>query len=196
LENDLFALSEVLGIKRCHLVGYSMGGALALYAAVRNPERFESLTLIEAPFFTEQSAKVHAQYGDELSGYEQALIKGLEAYTASTRIAITPERRQKLMEQYHNLVEVGGLLDMLRFCGERLEDLPFERLDIPVLLLYGRWSGLCKTGRLLAKRLPRASLYKKWADHNLPVTRSKWVSRRLVEFLDSKISQYGSRVEA
>src|SRR5437762_318775 len=39
---DLVALWNDLGIERSHVVGYSMGGRLALHVAVRLPERTKS----------------------------------------------------------------------------------------------------------------------------------------------------------
>ena len=45
---DLALLWDRLGIKRSHLVGYSMGGRLALHVAVRLPERTRSLLTIGA----------------------------------------------------------------------------------------------------------------------------------------------------
>lgn len=45
-ELDLFAVMDALAIERCHLVGVSMGGAIALRAALDKPERIERLVLI------------------------------------------------------------------------------------------------------------------------------------------------------
>jgi len=39
---------DARGVKRCGLVGYSMGGRLALYLAVRHPRRFSCLALVSA----------------------------------------------------------------------------------------------------------------------------------------------------
>lgn len=47
LRNDTVALLDALGIRRAHLVGVSMGGAIAQCIAVEHPERVSSLTLID-----------------------------------------------------------------------------------------------------------------------------------------------------
>jgi pimeloyl-ACP methyl ester carboxylesterase len=178
LSSDLFALMQTLRIECCHLTGYSLGGALAMYVAAHNSELFKSLALIEAPFFTEDSIKLL-----QGSGVDESLVRAdLKAYTRSTKIPVSDSRASKLIDQYHNLVEVGGLLDVIRSCRQHIPDLPFEQLEIPVLLLYGSKSDLSDTGRILAQRLPQAKLYIKRADHNLPVTRSGWVTRRLQKF--------------
>ncbi|MEY6431132.1 2-succinyl-6-hydroxy-2,4-cyclohexadiene-1-carboxylate synthase [Thioalkalicoccus limnaeus] len=44
----VIGLLTVLGIESCPLVGYSMGGRLALYLAVRFPTRFDRLVLVSA----------------------------------------------------------------------------------------------------------------------------------------------------
>ena len=43
---DLFALMDGLGLARAHVIGLSYGGGIAQTAAVRDPERFESLALL------------------------------------------------------------------------------------------------------------------------------------------------------
>lgn len=46
--NSLSELSDILHPEPLHLVGYSMGGRLALYLALRYPERFRSILLISS----------------------------------------------------------------------------------------------------------------------------------------------------
>jgi 3-oxoadipate enol-lactonase len=47
LADDLKALLDALGIRRCHFVGLSMGGMIGQMAALRSPLRFASLTLVD-----------------------------------------------------------------------------------------------------------------------------------------------------
>ena len=47
LAADLLAFLDALGIERCDLLGHSMGGMIALRAALRWPERFASLVLLD-----------------------------------------------------------------------------------------------------------------------------------------------------
>ncbi|WP_187385792.1 alpha/beta fold hydrolase [Gorillibacterium timonense] len=46
LAEDIVAFMEQLGISSAHLIGYSLGANVGLYAAVRHPDRIASLTTI------------------------------------------------------------------------------------------------------------------------------------------------------
>lgn len=57
LAGDVLALMDSLGVDRAHLVGLSLGGAVAQTIARENPERIATLTLIStAPKFGESDA--------------------------------------------------------------------------------------------------------------------------------------------
>src|SRR5690606_23864979 len=44
MADDLIRLTDALGIARMHVLGFSMGGMIAQYLALRAPERVQSLT--------------------------------------------------------------------------------------------------------------------------------------------------------
>ncbi len=48
IAGSILSLMDQLNIKKCHLVGYSMGGRIALSLADRFPERFECLIILSA----------------------------------------------------------------------------------------------------------------------------------------------------
>ena len=62
---DLEALWDQLGVERTHLVGYSMGGRLALHVAARRPQRVLSLLTIGAHAGLEEDAREGRRRGDE-----------------------------------------------------------------------------------------------------------------------------------
>src|SRR5258707_12318176 len=65
---DLVALWDELGIERSHVVGYSMGGRLALHVAVRLPERTRSLLTIGAhPGLDDQARGTRPQAHESLA---------------------------------------------------------------------------------------------------------------------------------
>jgi len=63
--SDLRTLWDHLGVERSHLVGYSMGGRLALHVAVRLPERVRSLLTISAHAGLDEQARAGRRQGDE-----------------------------------------------------------------------------------------------------------------------------------
>jgi 2-succinyl-6-hydroxy-2,4-cyclohexadiene-1-carboxylate synthase len=76
---DLETLWEHLGIERTHLVGYSMGGRLALHIAAARPERILSLLTIGAHAGLDEEAREGRRRGDE--ALAQRIEKdGLEAF--------------------------------------------------------------------------------------------------------------------
>lgn len=96
--SDLVALWDRLGVERTHLVGYSMGGRLALHVATRLPERVQSLLTIGAHAGLEGDARAARRQADgamaarlESSGIEpfvnywsaQPMFAGLERRGAS-----------------------------------------------------------------------------------------------------------------
>jgi 2-succinyl-6-hydroxy-2,4-cyclohexadiene-1-carboxylate synthase len=62
---DLRMLWDHLGIRRSHLVGYSMGGRLALHVAVRLPERVRSLLTLGANAGLDPDARAARRESDE-----------------------------------------------------------------------------------------------------------------------------------
>jgi 2-succinyl-6-hydroxy-2,4-cyclohexadiene-1-carboxylate synthase len=76
---DLELLWGHLGIDKTHLVGYSMGGRLALHVAARRPQLVESLVTIGAHAGLQPEAREGRRQGDE--ALAQRIEKdGLEAF--------------------------------------------------------------------------------------------------------------------
>lgn len=135
------AALEALGIERLHLVGHSMGGAVAALVAARRPDRAASLSLIAAAglgpeinrafidTFTRATRRREAVEALNLLVQDQALVSrrmvedvlrykrldGVPQALAKIAAAWFPEGRQR--------VEIGPML---------------EALPIPVQLIWGR----------------------------------------------------------
>ena len=67
---DCRALLAHLGVKRAHVVGHSLGGAIALQLALDAPDVVHSLALLEPALMIGESA----------AGYREALVRGRERY--------------------------------------------------------------------------------------------------------------------
>ncbi len=76
---DLEALWDELAVPRTHLVGYSMGGRLALHVAGRRPQRVLSLLTIGAHAGLEPDARAGRRQGDEALA-ERIETDGLESF--------------------------------------------------------------------------------------------------------------------
>lgn len=72
--DSLFALMDYLGVSRGHLVGSSVGGSIALHAAIRHSDRIASLFLAGTGMFgyepdieSEEEPAVYREYEEALS---------------------------------------------------------------------------------------------------------------------------------
>jgi len=120
---DLMMLWDHLGISRTHLVGYSMGGRLALHVAATHPERILSLLTIGAHAGLEEEAREGRRRGDEALA-QRIETDGLEAfvnYWSSLPMFAGLERRgpsfvaQVRAERMNN--RAAGLAESLRGMG-------------------------------------------------------------------------------
>jgi pyruvate dehydrogenase E2 component (dihydrolipoamide acetyltransferase) len=141
LADAVEAALQALAIERAHLVGHSMGGALAALIALRHPERAASLTLI-AP----------AGLGPEIdSGFVDGFIRAgrrREAAEVLSRLVHDPALVGRTMVEdvlrYKRLDGVTAALAAIAaawFAGGRQQlDLtaPLLRLGLPVQVIWGR----------------------------------------------------------
>jgi pyruvate dehydrogenase E2 component (dihydrolipoamide acetyltransferase) len=162
LTGSVEAALEALGIERYHLVGHSMGGAIASLVALHRPERAASLSLI-AP----------AGLGPEING---AFI---DAFVAAAR-------RREAVEALNLLVHDPGTVS--RFMVE--EVLRYKRLDGVVGALraiaaawfpQGR-QALDLGARIMALPLPVQIIWGR-ADRIVPVAQADLAARLPVHIL-------------
>jgi pyruvate dehydrogenase E2 component (dihydrolipoamide acetyltransferase) len=148
LTNAVEAALAALGIEEAHLVGHSLGGALAALVTLRRPERTASLTLI-AP----------AGLGAEING------TFIETFLGATR-------RREAVEALNLLVYDGGMVS--RFMIE--EVLRYKRLDgvagaltaIAAAWFAGGRQSLNLGARIAALQLPVQAIWGR-ADRIVPV---------------------------
>ena len=144
---DLAATADALAAEihaPAHLVGWSLGGLVALYLAARHPEKVQTLCLC-ASFAKFQAA---ADYPEGLS--QPALAKMLALFGQDyhkylrqfieLQLLYVPQRRERLAEvmpqltQYGAPVALAAALDALSEADAR----PLlAQIHCPVLLVYG-----------------------------------------------------------
>jgi 2-succinyl-6-hydroxy-2,4-cyclohexadiene-1-carboxylate synthase len=163
---DLELLWDNLGIDRSHLVGYSMGGRLALHVAARRQERLISLLTIGAHAGLEQEARDGRRQGDDALA-QRIEKEGLEAfinYWSALPLFAGLERRgpsfvaQLRAERMRNTT--AGLAASLRGMGAgQMEPLWDElgRVAVPSTFVAGQLDhGYVASARRLASIVPNS----------------------------------------
>jgi len=155
---DLDRLLAALGVERVHLVGHSMGGAIALHFVSWQPARVASVTLIAS-----------AGLGEEING---AFIAGF----------VKMERRREAQDVLRLLVH-----DPASVSRQMIEDvLRYKRLDgVPAALaaLAAEWfpNGLQRMGLEFLTEAPQVPTQIIWGrdDRIIPVAHGEKLAGRL-----------------
>jgi 2-succinyl-6-hydroxy-2,4-cyclohexadiene-1-carboxylate synthase len=143
---DLVTLWNHLGIERSHVVGYSMGGRLALHVAVRLPERTRSLLTIGAHAGLDEDARAKRRLADEALA-DRIERDGVESFVqrweSRPMFAGIRRRGPDFAAWLHQLRlgnKAGGLAASLRGMGagamEPLWD-ELDEIDLPCTFVAG-----------------------------------------------------------
>ena len=166
---DLLALLDGLGVGKFAVLGYSMGGRVALHLTLTVPERISALILASAsPGIVDPDERAERARSD-VALAELIEREGIEAFVAqwerqplfASQWSLPAEvrarlRAERLRQRPH------GLANSLRGMGtgamppvwNRLEE-----LEVPVLVLAGELDSKYVTiARAMAERLPRAQV--------------------------------------
>jgi len=182
------------------IAGYSLGGRLALHAALREPGRYRALVTVgaSAGIDTPAARSARAQADERLASWmETAPIEGIVAIWerqplfADQSDALLDAQRPGRLAQ-----DPRSLASLLRTAGQgSLEPLwpLLGRLDLPLLALAGaldeRYS---RSARRLASEAPRAQAgIIEAAGHAAHLQQPDDAARLLVEFLDQHFGQGG-----
>lgn len=152
---DLAAIFARLGLPPVHLLGYSMGGRLALYIALKHPSLVSSLILESAsPGLVDAAERAARAESDERLA-RQIEAEGMAAFadywTALPLFASqSDDLRQRLRDQRLNN-NPRGLTNSLRQMGTGVQPSLWEhlgRVTCPTLLIAGqhdaRFSGIAR----------------------------------------------------
>jgi len=162
--DDLVRLWDALGVERTHVVGYSMGGRLALHLAARRPERVLSLLTVGAHAGLAESARDARRRGDEALA-ERIERDGIEAFIeswGSLPMFAGLERRgpayvaEVRAERLRN--HVAGLACSLRGMGAGAMEPVWDKLaqvTVPCTFMAGKLDhGYVASARRLASTTP------------------------------------------
>lgn len=167
---DLTALIDVLGLGKVTLLGYSMGGRVALRFALKRPNLLQALILESASRGIEDEAERQARRASDESLALALERDGLEAFINYweriplwvSQASLPAEKRAALREQRLRN-SVTGLANSLRGMGAGADpfvtDAELAALNIPTLLLAGALDGKYRDLAFeMGRVLPNASV--------------------------------------
>lgn len=192
---DLVSLLDQLGVERAHWVGYSMGGRLALAAALAHPDRVDTLTLESAaPGLADDAARAERVRSDEALAVSIE-TRGVEWFAASWESLPIFESQQRLPEAVRADLaarrrrnDPAGLAASLRAVGQGAIPYAGDRLAAfprPVLLVTGEFdTKYVQLAGSMASRFPiPLHLVVPGAGHNVHLEQSAWFVRSLLTHL-------------
>jgi pimeloyl-ACP methyl ester carboxylesterase len=172
MAGDVFSVLDKLGLESAHIVGQSMGGAIAQTMAIAHPERVRSLGLFyTAPgfgveFVTDEVREILLAEPQSISLSRREKVDGLverARLAASTNHPFDQTWATKLAEMSLDRCDrpdgVTRQGAALMQAGDWREDL--EGLTMPVAIFHGRADRLVKVeaGFELARRLKTSELH-------------------------------------
>ena len=165
---DVLRTWEELGVRRSHLVGYSLGGRLALQLAAHHPQRVETLAVIGAHAGFEGEARARRQAEDEAlaARIEAEGVDWFATYWAALPIFAGMARRGPeflaAIDARRRRNRAEGLAAALRGMGGAAAEPFWDRLpaiDAPTLVIVGAEDeAYLDRGRRLVSLVPNARL--------------------------------------
>jgi pimeloyl-ACP methyl ester carboxylesterase len=95
LADDIAALLDYLKIKQADVMGYSMGGAVAMQLAIRHPEKVKKVVSISAVFRHDGWVK---EAVEALSRTDPAMFKGSPLETEHKKLSPTPDQFENFVK--------------------------------------------------------------------------------------------------
>ncbi|MDP2834153.1 MAG: pimeloyl-ACP methyl ester esterase BioH [Pseudomonadota bacterium] len=178
-----------------NLVGWSMGGMVALALAARHPDKVARLVLVgTSPAFAARTDWPHGMAPDVLGEFANALILdtratllrflSLQARGGDAARAVIVQLRARMQAQAEPNPEVlAAGLELLRTVDLRDQ---VERVRCPTLVVHGAYDTLCppEAGAWLAEHLPNGRLARhERASHAPFLSHPDWFVATLKEFL-------------
>jgi|SRR5581483_4420781 len=164
MADDAEALIEYVGFERYHLLGHSMGGAIAQEIALRNPARLLSLTLEDTSYrFAFNRSPAMSQF--LALRHRIAQEQGMAAVAALPQVVPSPPHMpaDRKAETDERLARMS--VDAFLGAWAALENWPgteerLRALAVPALLIYGDLDAppLVEAMRRMALLIPKATL--------------------------------------
>ncbi|HLL22334.1 MAG TPA: alpha/beta hydrolase, partial [Kofleriaceae bacterium] len=124
--NDLAVLLDKLGIAKVHVLGYSMGAAVAFRLAVQHPAKVDRLALVSMGFASDGFYPEMIPMQASVSGKMADMMKDTPMYKSYAAIAPNPGEFPKLLD---------AIGDAMRQSYNDAEDV--KKLAVPTILIFG-----------------------------------------------------------
>jgi 2-succinyl-6-hydroxy-2,4-cyclohexadiene-1-carboxylate synthase len=193
---DVLAVLDRLGIDGASVLGYSMGGRLALFLSTVAPERIRALILVSAsPGFrhpAERRARA-AQDADLADAIERdgvaAFVDRWERHPIFATQAALPHAVRAHLRAQRLQHTARGLANSLRGMGQGAQPPLYDllpRLRIPTFLVVGALdAGYCTLGHEMRRLIPGARLaVVPEAGHAVHLEQPEAFRRLVLEFLE------------
>jgi pimeloyl-ACP methyl ester carboxylesterase len=192
LVSDAGALLDALSISACHFVGLSTGGFVGMRLALRAPERFRSLTLMDTsaePEALPQRLRYRALLAVlGIAGIRPVLGSGMSEMFSRSFLR-DPARqhevalwRQRIADNDpHGLIRFGNAI----FARDGVVE-PLRQLKVPTLVVVGEHDRPCPPARAqtIAAAIPQAKLALiPGAGHLSTIEQPEAVNNALVSFI-------------
>ena len=204
---DLIAVLDTLGDSRAAVLGYSMGGRLALHLAVKYPQRVAALVLESAsPGIVDPNERRNrAESDEELASFIEregvpAFVRRWEDNPIFEAQRVLPETVRTTLRSQRLNNSPTGLANSLRGMGAAAQEPLWERLgavDVPTLLLAGEHDAKYREFlESMWERLPRVgAAVIPDAGHAVHLEQPEAFVHRVVEFLWGQLPGWNSREE-
>lgn len=185
--DDLFAVVDAAGVQRFHLVGESIGGTLALLAALRAPDRILTVTV-------SNGAHIGGSINN-LDNWQQIIdTRGMTGWSEHMMGArFFPGALSPAMYEWYARMQASVSRDVLLRAVRLLADADMSpqlsRIEMPVLLLHPDSSPFIPVSLMadLKARLPQSQLHVfPLSRHGLPFSHADLCAEALREFLDER----------
>ena len=190
----LLEFLDILKIKNAHLVGSSMGGALALWLGRAAPERVKKIVAM-APATDSSLVKLpisllHSQRKAGARFFETDFVKNkILSRVLYNKNLFTDENKKFYFEPYSgNPNAIYSFIEALRLIKDKRLPGSLRNLDKDVLLYYGKFDNMVplKNMESLDKLLPSSQLFiDDRAGHHPMEDSPETVSKEVLAFLKS-----------
>lgn len=124
--NDMAALVDALGHEQLDVMGYSLGGGVALRMAVQHPDAVRRLAIVSAGFAREGFYPEMIPQQEQVGAAMAEQLKGTPMHTSYMAVAPNPEDFPKLLDR---------MGELMRKDYDWRADV--KTLETPVMLVYG-----------------------------------------------------------